>query len=53
MQKKLMEKEQKKRLLVLGKETLRKLAVTGGGRLHIPVPHSDDTLACESNTCSG
>lgn len=52
MQKKLTKEEPQKRLLVLNKETLQKLQVTGGGRLHIPVGLADDTSACDSDACS-
>jgi hypothetical protein len=52
MNKALTKKEQKKRLLVLDKETLRKLQVTGGSRIHIPVGLADDTSTCDSDACS-
>jgi hypothetical protein len=52
MRKKLMQDETKKRLLILEKETLRNLAVTGGSRIHIPVGSPDDTSGCDTTNCS-
>jgi hypothetical protein len=52
MRKKWTQDETKKRLLILEKETLRNLAVTGGGRLHIPTGSPDDTSGCDTTDCS-
>lgn len=51
MRKKLGQDEPKRRVLVLEKETLRKLGVTGGSRVHIPTGNVDDTSGCDSNGC--